>query len=232
MKRLLFILSIFLFTTYGCQEDTILPTVVSGNARAVPTSIKAGESTTIVIENLVGVVKATANNVDIPISIGSKSFILTSTTTFNVTFYGTDKVVEQTITVNVEPIVVVIPTKKDTITNLVSAIPYLLSKVEEETSDGVWYEQTISDLEARKVYTFSKDGIFSLYDPLGIGVSGSSTWKLSEDLTSITFAGQTYTILYLGKDKLVLGFWYQKLDVKTNKWVDYRRGRETFIHKQ
>jgi hypothetical protein len=86
-------------------------------------------------------------------------------------------------------------------------------------------------LEAREVRTFSKDFVYSIYDPLGIGLSGSGPYTISSDLTSITFASQTYTIITLDKDKLVLGSWYKTLDPVTKKWVDSGRIRTTYVHK-
>jgi hypothetical protein len=241
MKNQIFLLIIFLFTILsGCEEDIIpvppvvIDPVVSGTAYALPPSIVAGETTTITYTGSKDVISVTINGTTVSATSGSKAYTLTSTTTFTVKFVGpNNKIDEKSFTVNVTEPPVVVPTKLDTMTNLLCLGPFIPFKVEKELDSGVWDEQTMTEIEARIIWTFYKDGKFSHVDPLGIGLSFRGDWNFSSDLLSLTYGGRTDSIITLDKDKIVLGFWYKKYNPITKEYdINDHRGRITYARKK
>jgi hypothetical protein len=236
MKNQIFLLIIFLFTILsGCEEDIIpvppvvIDPVVSGTAYALPTSILAGETTTITYTGSKDVISVTINGTTVSATSGSKAYTLTSTTTFTVKFVGpNNKTDEESVTVNVTEPPVVIPTKRDTIINLLCSGSFKKVKLERKIND-VWDELTMPEKETRRLLIFTKDGKYKDYDPLGINLTFEGSYTISNDLIYLIFMGQENEIITLTDKQLVLVYWSQGTDPITNQWViKYCQIKETY----
>lgn len=207
------------------------PIVFSGTAYALPTSIIAGETTTIYLKDLVNVTAVTINDTPISISEGSKNYTLTSTTTFTVKFTGEEnKVIEKSLVVDVTEPPVVVPTKRDTLINLLCFGSFKKVKLERKVGD-VWDELTMAEKETRRLLVFTKDGKVKDSDPLGIDLNfnGNYTITTSDNSAYLIRGGREHEIVTLDEKQLVLTYWGSVINLETGQVIEHgRQYKETY----
>jgi hypothetical protein len=125
---------------------------------------------------------------------------------------------------------VIIPTKLDTMVNLICLAPWKTISVEKQTDD-IWEKLSMSELDARRLWSLTKDGKFKIYDPLdGRIICENVDWNITNDLTHLSFGGRTDSIITLNNSILILYYWIQEYDNQTRQWVDKYPGRRTYVH--
>ena len=146
--------------------------VVSGNINVSPTSIKAGETVTISWSEMINVKTLIINDTPISISDGSKSYTLTSTTTFVVKFIGPNNEFDQkSFTVNVT----VDPDKARTDSLCLNKYWKLIS-TKALLSNGTWGSDPLSEEELSLKRFYYSNGTMEIFRPSDGKLIGNSKW--------------------------------------------------------
>lgn len=202
MKTLMFILTVFLLIIInGCNEDilpvppdVIAPVVVSGDINVFPTSIKAGETVTVSWDKLVNVTKVTINNTPVLIAEGSKTYTLTSTTTFNINLIGTnDKVIEKSAVVNV----VIDPDKARTDSLCLNKYWKIINT--KYLFEGKWYESNLSSEQLSLKSFYYPNGTMETFRPSDGKLVGNGKWAWAgKNSMKNPVSGETWEYKFVG----------------------------------